>query len=570
MNPLIEQFDWDSRDYRPIIESRIKRLNALRDKTVIEVLEDGTEITRGQQLVEAHKRFYAQNHYVEFITDWLVTHDPRLIDKPGRSAYIPFIPFPAQVNALHWMNARWQNKEDGAFEKSREVGASWMMFSFALWMWLFKPGAQIGFGSYKEAKIDKKGDPNSLFEKGRLALRHLPEELLPRGYKEEQHAPFLRFINPENGASITGESGDQVGRGGRASIYFIDEAAFFDHPENLEASLSETTDVRIWASSAHGTNHFYNKVVNLKHRNPELVFRLHWKDDPRKNDEWYASRCKVLEPHVVAQEIDIDYTASVERVVIPQRWVEAAIEINRMVDWPLFRNGVAGLDLGGGGEGQTVYVARFGPFVDPPRSWRGGNPTADAHDSLMYARDDGVNRLNYDAVGVGTGAAAKFEDEKSWLHKEIPGKTVLDAPSRIYAHIEVNPVNGGDTPSDAIWPDDRRSSEKFANLRAELWWIMRERFLKTYEYVLHLRGEKGGVEHPLDELIVMPNDPVLQSELSMPTWDPTSSGKILIESKKSMKSRGVSSPDRADALALTFLPEELSGGFGVSEIEGLL
>ena len=566
----IEEFDWQVRDYLPIMKERLHRLNALRDPTVVRTLDDGTEITRGQQLVEAHKKFYADGHYVEFIQDWLVTHDPRLIDQPGKSAYVPFIPFPAQVNCLHWINARWQGKEDGAFEKSREVGASWLMFSFGLWMWLFKPGAQIGFGSYKEAKIDKKGDPGSLFEKGRLALRHLPEEFLPRGYREEQHAPFLRFINPENGAAITGEAGDQVGRGSRASIYFIDEAAFFEHPDSLEASLSETTDVRIWASSAHGTNHFYRKVMNLKHRNIELVFRLHWKNDPRKDDEWYADRCRVLDPHIVAQEIDIDYTASVERVVIPQRWVEAAIEINRLVNWPVYRGGVSGLDLGGGGEGQTVYLARFGPFVDPPRSWRGGNPTADAKEALEMARDDGVNVLNYDCLGVGTGAAASFEDDKSWLHKEIPPDRPFDGPTRIYAQIIVNPINSGDSPSDAIWPDERRSSEKFANLRAELWWTMRERFLKTFEYVLHLRGEKGGIEHPLDELIALPNDPVLQSELSLPTWDPTSAGKILIESKKSMKTRGINSPDRADALALTFVPDALSGGFETSEIQGFI
>jgi hypothetical protein len=68
----------------------------------------------------------------------------------------------------------------------------------------------------------------------------------------------------------------------------------------------------------------------------------------------------------------------------------------------------------------------------------------------------------------------------------------------------------------------------------------------------------------------MPDDPILQAQLSAPTWDPTNKGKILIEAKKSMRTRGVPSPDYADALALTFAPDTLGGDFGVSDLAGLV
>ena len=49
----------------------------------------------------------------------------------------------------------------------------------------------------------------------------------------------------------------------------------------------------------------------------------------------------------------------------------------------------------------------------------------------------------------------------------------------------------------------------------------------------------------------LPNDDELVSELAAPIYKYTSSGKIKIESKEEMKKRGIKSPDRADALALT-------------------
>jgi hypothetical protein len=50
----------------------------------------------------------------------------------------------------------------------------------------------------------------------------------------------------------------------------------------------------------------------------------------------------------------------------------------------------------------------------------------------------------------------------------------------------------------------------------------------------------------------LPEDPTLRDELQAPEIVPRMDGKIQIESKKDMKSRGVPSPNRADALVLSF------------------
>jgi hypothetical protein len=72
--------------------------------------------------------------------------------------------------------------------------------------------------------------------------------------------------------------------------------------------------------------------------------------------------------------------------------------------------------------------------------------------------------------------------------------------------------------------------EKYANKRAAMWGAMRA-WIKT-----------GAI----------PNDPELKAQLVGPTYTFNVRNEILLESKEEMMRRGVESPDRADALALTF------------------
>ena len=50
----------------------------------------------------------------------------------------------------------------------------------------------------------------------------------------------------------------------------------------------------------------------------------------------------------------------------------------------------------------------------------------------------------------------------------------------------------------------------------------------------------------------IPKDDQLRQELVAPTYKFTSTGKMQVESKDSLKKRGMRSPDMADALCLTF------------------
>jgi phage terminase large subunit len=458
--------------------------------------------------------FKCKNNILYWVNNWAWTYDPR-----RSPATIPFDLFPKQAEYVSWLGDRIENKESGLVEKSRDAGLTWLCGAFAIYRWLFMPGSKIAFGSRKESLVDRLGDPDSIFEKFRSLLQSLPDWQLPASYS----TGYLKFLNNDNGNSITGEAGDQMGRGGRSSIYFLDEFAFVERAQRVDAAVSQNTDVVIYVSTPNGPgNSFAKKRFSGKYP----VFRIHWADDARKDQKWYAKQKAMLDSVVLAQEVDIDYNASIEGVVIPAIWILAAVGLKL---YPIDRKRYAGLDVADEGANENVLVIRKGSTVEIIENWHSGNTTQTSHKARQICKSLQVHRLAYDSVGVGAGV----------------GGTLSSFPDLPF---ELQAINGGSSCSDREWSefDGHTSKQLFKNLRAELWWLVRRRFEKTWERVNNIS------DYPDDELISIPNDSELIAQLSQPLYKYTDSGLILIESKANMEKRGIKSPDRADALIYCF------------------
>lgn len=480
-----------------------------------------TKIRRDPYLLAAAKLHYKLNPN-DFISDWLFTSDPR-----KSPSLLPFILFKRQQEYIEWLQQRWLAKEDGLVEKSRDMGLTWLSMAFAIWLWLFHDGVKIGFGSRKEDLVDRLDDPDSIFEKGRMILRYLPPEFLPTGFSMKNHAPHMKLINPANDSTIIGESGDQIGRGGRSSIYFKDESAFYERPMRIEAALSQNSDVKIDISTPNGEgNPFWRKRFG----GAISVFTFHWRDDPRKDDAWYKKQCDTLDPITVAQEIDINYAAAIDNVCIPAHYVRAAVGLSLPAQGQKF----AGLDVADEGADWNALISRTGVVVDYVTKWKEGNTTQTARKAYELAEELQVDHLNFDSIGVGAGVKGEL-----WN---------LAEHGRV--KVKVSGINVGEAPSNKRYTDEKPNDNLFTNLKAELWWKLRRRFERTYE---HVNGIKAW---PLDELISIPKNDELISELSRPLFEKNEAGKILIEPKSKMKRRGIASPNLADALILAFAPSK--------------
>lgn len=257
---LPDDWDWQNPDYDRVWETRAKRLNHLR---------------KNPELVPKLWEYYANNP-AHFIHDWGVTFDPRLAER-GINPVVPFLLFPRQHEFIDWVVERWKMRENGVVEKSRDMGVSWLCVGFAAWMMLFIYGSVVGMGSRKEEYVDKIGDPKSLFWKIRMFINMLPVEFQPKRWNEAKHAPHMRVTNPGMNSFITGEAGDNVGRGNRTALYLVDEFAFFERPDQVDASLSQTTNCRIDVSTPNGAgNPFYRRA----HDGKTKKFVFDWRAQP--------------------------------------------------------------------------------------------------------------------------------------------------------------------------------------------------------------------------------------------------------------------------------------------------
>lgn len=228
---------------------------------------------------------------------------------------------------------------DLAEEKSRDMGASWLKVGCLTWLWLQPTGGyDFLIGSRIQDYVDKKGDPRTLFEKVRYLLKRLPSWLLPKGFNPRKHDFFMRLLNPESGASITGESNNaSFSTGGRYRAIFVDEFAKWENTDKAAwTAMADATPCRLPVSTPFGAYGQYYEIVTdgqtkkltihwslhpRKNENLYCVYPkpkdlpdgkvidwLHWKGEkPWLRSPWYDKECARRDRRTIAQELDIDY-----------------------------------------------------------------------------------------------------------------------------------------------------------------------------------------------------------------------------------------------------------------------
>ena len=516
---------------------------------------------------------YYSTRPAAFIMDWMDTYDPRRSD----FKWIPFIFFQKQDDLIEFFVSLDREQESGLIEKSRDMGATWVACAYTVWCWLFIPGDNTGWGSRKEQLVDKLGDPDSIFEKMRLLLKRLPKFFLPEGFTWSKHGSYMKLINPENGSTITGEAGDNIGRGGRKSRYFKDEAAHYERPEKIEAALGDNTNVQIDISSVNGLgNVFHRRRENgvIWQRDAELeegyvrVMIMDWSDHPNKTQKWYDLRKAKYERegmgHIFAQEVDRDYSAAVSNTVIPYEHIKSSVDAHIKVQYiaDAYSDNadkwIMGLDVADDGEDRNALTLREWIIWRHVEEWGARDPGMAARKAISMGREY-RNKIicQYDSIGIGAAVKAEYnrmveDDEIDLDPDEVP-------------FVAWNAGSGVMRPYDHVIEDDDESStnkEFYANLKAQAWDDLRARFYKTHMAVTE------GVLYDPDELISldssMPLLEQLMKELAQPTRTQSGNLKMMIDKKPP----GTKSPNNADSGVMAFFPlpynrtEVIVGNYG--------
>ncbi len=528
--PIVEDsFNWRTPEYDNIFDIRMRRLEKLRGN-----LGD----------MAAIRAYYAE-HPWDFIRDWGMTFDPRMATEPGALSTIPFIPFPRQVEFLQWVMTRWRERERGLVEKSRDMGITWLVVGFAVCQFCCRPGFVAGFGSRKGELVDKAGDDKSIFEKVRMFIQYLPQEFLPDGFDEKNNSAHMRVWNPVTQSALIGESGNNIGRGGRTSIYFVDEAAFIEDQGSVDRALSQNTNCQIDLSTVNGSgNEFYNK--RMRFDNTPRIFVFDWRDDPRKDQGWYDRQCEEHPASTVAQEIDRDYFASQEDIFIPAEYVASCVDAHLVLGFEPEGLRKCGFDPSDVGEDPKAVVIGQGSVIEQAEQLKDADVVSGLDWAFRLADRARSDMLIYDGDGMGAPVMReRFQRRAADRMLVVPfhGGGEVDDPDEKY----------GATGDPAIDHDLRTNKDTFLNCRAQAWTWLYDRCALTHEMVQRARQNKLVNVNP-EDLISFSSEckeiNQLRAELSRPKRIYTKNGKIQVESKQQMRQRQVDSPNLADAAVM--------------------
>jgi hypothetical protein len=212
------------------------------------------------------------------------------------------------------------------------------------------------------------------------------------------------------------------------------------------------------------------------------------------------------------------YPAQASTQLINRAWITKARErwetyvSERGEKAPEYTYGVMGLDVAEYGVDANCAVFRYGGYVERPVVWSGMDLMTTGDRAIAEYQVRKISRVSVDGTGVGAGVAPHMQ------------RTGCSATS-----VKV-----------ASRPTKSTETGEFYLLRDQIWWSTRE----------WLRTDPGAM---------LPPDELLVEELSVPTYE-ISNGKIRIMKKETMRELLKRSPDRADALCLTFAPSGLFYG----------
>jgi hypothetical protein len=272
---------------------------------------------REDNAVAASLRAQCATDLLFFINLFGYTYNPR---KCGQEV-LPFITWPFQDRALAVMEEVY-GKDDLVIEKSRDMGATWLVLLLFTHRWLYWPHQALALISRSESLVERAGDPDALFSKLDFVLERLPPWLRPIGVRRTE----LHLENLDNGSCIDGyATTGNVLRGGRKTAALLDEFAAFELSQGYAAdsATQHATDCRYFNSTPGGA---IGAFYDLAHKPGMQKIRMHWSQHPEKaagqykgpdgklRSPWYDKQCqRTASPALIGRDLDINYAGSVSQ-----------------------------------------------------------------------------------------------------------------------------------------------------------------------------------------------------------------------------------------------------------------
>lgn len=323
------------------------------------------------------------------------------------------------------------------------------------------------------------------------------------------------------------------------------------NPENpMEETYKRFVSERQYPDYLNGKRYCIVKKINYT-ANPRFPQEL--RDD--------MELMRANDPEMARHVYDGEPVSNSSLSIIKPIWIESAVDAHmKIAGFPMGGGKIGGFDVSGGVEGDVVaprtndpnsFIWRHGCVVSGIDEWQDEDPNTAASRAYEIALDAKLDTINADNIGVGA---------------SVPGELRrLERESLANNHRLHRMTFNGWTASESVNEPDaeyrpgKTNADMFANKKAQGWGMLADRFKNTWQ-------AKNGLPYDADKLISIPSglpyaDKLMQ-ELAQPRRK-IMNGRMLVESKKDLKARGIPSHNLADALVMAFAPED---GFNLAAL----
>ena len=230
--------------------------------------------------------------------------------------------------------------------------------------------------------------------------------------------------------------------------------------------------------------------------------------------------------------------------IIKRRWLLACVDAHIKLDIDLTGAYRLGYDVADSGDDLNAIVLIEGAILKDVETWKAGEDELYNSTVKVYKKADMHKAMiNYDTNGVGAGVGSNIKNINIQEGKNIEYFGFDNAaepaePNSIYK------IDGFET--------EQTNREYFENRKAQAWWLFADRVKATY------RAVELGEEIDTTQIIsINSNIDLLEkliTELSTPRKVQSGRLRNMVESKKDLKKRGISSPNIADACIMAYYP----------------
>lgn len=413
-------------------------------------------------------------------------------------------PYPHQADI---MSAVARGDRKVSIRSGRRVGKTTCMAWLSMWFEMTRPDAKTIVTAPSSAQL-----ADAYVPEFRKWVQRLPQELSEFWelkqerfeFRLAQRQGFESFISIRTARKDSPES--LQGINAANVLVLVDEAAGVDDivMEALSGSMGgEGSFMVLTGNPNRNVGFFYDTHTKLADRWTTL--HVSSADVPSVSRDWLEEMEQKYGSHSNAFRIHVkgEFPLADDDTVIPRELIQAAVsrDVAVMESEPI----LWGLDVARFGDDESCLVVRQGNWVHSIKSWRNLDTQQLAfrvkNEWDLLASDKRPSAILVDVVGLGAGVVDRLRE--------------FDLPVR-GIHVSENPAlkTQYDKLKDELWD------------RARVWLERRDCRLP-----------------PDDELV---------EQLAMVRKDFSPTGKMKVESKKQLKRRGEASPDKADALVLTF------------------